>query len=163
MQESWTHFLTWVRGGEHDPEQLSNAHIAFLQALQHYLLLSDDAFVASLQRFLRHVDATVGILYRLESTSVELVHDHKDMMLELGRSRKRLDSEMKSLMNRLRRIDAERGSGAPMILRSAASEALHLEMGAFEPNRCGGVDRLLMKLDYGAEMDDGNDLEQALI
>lgn len=54
---------------------------------------------------------------------------------------------MKALVERLREIDSERiGASGPQ-----PTSALEEGEGRYEPIRVGGIDRLLMKLDWGVE------------
>lgn len=147
---------------QHDPEAVATAHRRFMSSVAYYLLLTDTAFTKALRLFCTHVDELVAYVTRLTSTQASLdleeddgvedyAQDYKKeerrVKLELDRSRKRLDSDLKALVERLREIDGERiGTSAPGLLSGAA-----VEEGAFEPLRVGGIDRLLMKLDWDEE------------
>ena len=146
---------------QHDPEALSLAHRRFLSSIAYSLLLTDTAFTTALRTCFAHVDELVAYVTRLQTIqqSLDLEEDEgfedyqhnyhqeeKDVKLELDRSRRRLDSDLKTLVERLREIDSERvgaGGVGPMRKEGITSE------GEFEPLRIGGVDRLLMKLDWG--------------
>lgn len=147
---------------QHDPEAVALAHRRFLSSMAYYLLLTDTAFTKALRVFCTHVDELVAYFTRLTSIqgSLDLEEDdgvedyaqdykkeEKKVKVELDRSRMRLDSDLRTLVERLREIDGERiGTSAPGILSGAA-----MEEGAFEPIRVGGIDRLLMKLDWDEE------------
>jgi hypothetical protein len=65
----------------------------------------------------------------------------------MDRARRRLDSDLKALVERLREIDSERiGASAP-----GTASTVVTDEGAYEPLRVGGIDRLLMKLDWSGE------------
>lgn len=155
----------------HDPEVLSSAHRLFLRSLSYALLLTDMPYTHALRSFLTHVDELVAFIDRLRTIQrnldlerdegvvdalVNYEQEEKDVLLELDRSRKRVDIDLRSLVGRLRELDKERvGTGL-----FGDGETI----GGFEPWKGGGVDRLLMKLDFGAsanevvEEDDGFDL-----
>jgi hypothetical protein len=144
---------------QHDPEALSLAHRRFLSAISYALLLTDLAFTKAIREFFSHVDELAAYITRLQTIrqNLDLEEDdgvedftanyrqeEKDVTVQLDRARRRLDSDMKTLIARLRDIDAERvGSGPGFSMTGAWEE------GQYEPLRVGGVDRLLMKLDWG--------------
>ncbi|KAF2838951.1 hypothetical protein M501DRAFT_935234 [Patellaria atrata CBS 101060] len=138
-----------------DPETIATAHRKFLSALVYSLLLTDVSFARTLQLFLIHVDEYVAFIVRLQRIHQNLdleeddgvvdalanyAQDEQDISLELDRARKRVDSDMKSLVGRLREIDVE---------RIGSRQFDHKGQEDFEPWKGGGVDRLLMKLDFG--------------
>ncbi|KAF2473834.1 Spc98 family protein [Lindgomyces ingoldianus] len=152
------------RERHHDPETLASAHRQFLGSLSFSLLLTDVTFTRIIRDFFTHVDELVAFITRLHSVrqNLDLEEDdgvedflknykqeEKDVGIELDRSRRRLDGDMKSLISRLRDIDAERLGSTPN-LGSLGSR----EEGGYEPLRLGGVDRLLMKLDWGITEDE---------
>ena len=146
----------------HDPESLASAHRRFLDSITYSLLLTDFSFTRSLREFLTHVDELVAFVTRLQIVQQNLdleedgvvddlanyAQEEKEVELELDRARKRVDSDLKSLVARLREIDAERVGSSPYPRQST------LRSGGYEPWRVGGVDRLLMKLDWGSGADD---------
>lgn len=173
VQESFDHFLSWVNGvpdspsgtdlrHQHDPEALALAHRFFLSSISYSLLLTDMIFPKLLRTFCTHVDELVAYITRLtgiqqnldleEDEGVEdfaqnYQKEEKEVALELDRARRRLDSDLKGLVERLRDIDSERiGASAPGI-----GDPFSAEETAYEPPRIGGIDRLLMKLDWGGE------------
>ncbi|KAF1990730.1 hypothetical protein K402DRAFT_410176 [Aulographum hederae CBS 113979] len=144
---------------QRDPEALASAHRRYLTALVHQLLFTDISFTSHLRTFLRHADELVAYLVRLQDIQISLdleedegvedalathAEDEKEVKKELDRSRKRLDGDMKALVARLRELD-ERTEESQM--PSAVNE------GDFEPWRGVGVDRLLMKLEFGGYVD----------
>ncbi|KAI8942510.1 hypothetical protein NX059_000574 [Plenodomus lindquistii] len=155
---------------QHDPEAVATAHRRFLSSMAYYLLLTDTAFTKAIRQMCTHVDELVAYVTRLTSIQENLdleeddgVEDYaqnykkeeKRVKLELDRARKRLDSDLKTLVERLREIDSERiGTSAPGLPSGAA-----IEEGDFEPLRVGGIDRLLMKLDWDEEEEEEQDHE----
>ncbi|KAF1362753.1 Spc98 family protein [Lizonia empirigonia] len=147
---------------QHDPEALAFAHRHFLASVAHSLLVTDSAFTKTLRTFCTHVDDLVAYITRLQSIQQNLdleedegVQDFSqnykkeetDVSLEMDRARRRLDSDLKALVDRLREIDSERiGASGPR-----PTHALGGGEGSYEPLRVGGIDRLLMKLDWGVE------------
>lgn len=151
------------RPEQHDPEALSLAHRRFLSSIAYSLLLTDQAFTSALRTCFTHVDELVAYVTRLQSIqqNLDLEEDEgfedykhnyhqeeKDVKLELDRSRRRLDSDLKTLVERLRELDTERigTGGTGMVGKEAAASDEE-----YEPLKVGGVDRLLMKLDWGGE------------
>ncbi|KAF2493824.1 hypothetical protein BU16DRAFT_488571 [Lophium mytilinum] len=147
----------------HDPETLASAHRAFLASLAYSLLLTDFLFTTALREFLVHVDELVAYITRLQLVQqnldleddgiVDAMADYpkeeREVALQLDRARKRVDSDLKGLVGRLREVDAERmGGGAGTGVVGGESVGVGA---AYEPWSVGGVDRLLMKLDWGEE------------
>jgi len=182
VKESFDHFLLWVNGAlesvikdeaprQHDPEALALAHRQYLSSISHSLLLADSTFPRLLRAFCTHADELVAYTTRLTSIQRNLdleedegvedfAHTHqmeeKEVALELDRARRRLDSDLKEIVERLREIDGERiGASAPGFGVLVADET------AYEPPRLGGIDRLLMKLDWGRE--DTNKEDRVLV
>ncbi|KAF2031572.1 hypothetical protein EK21DRAFT_63177 [Setomelanomma holmii] len=146
---------------QHDPEALALAHRQFLSSVAYSLLVTDGAFPRLLYTFCNHVDELVAYVTRLTSIqqNLDLAEDEgiedfaqnyqkeeKEVSLELDRARRRLDSDLKGLVERLREIDAERiGASAPGVVNKGLTEE-----GLYVALRVGGIDRLLMKLDWDA-------------
>ncbi|OCL14628.1 hypothetical protein AOQ84DRAFT_18691 [Glonium stellatum] len=158
-------FRRSVTGSErapHDPESLASAHRLFLDSLTYSLLLTDFSFSRSLRELLTHVDELVAFITRLQIIQQNLdleedgviddlanyAQEEKRVELELDRARKRVDGDLKTLVARLREIDAERVGSASYPGQTT------LRSDGYEPWRVGGVDRLLMKLDWGSSADD---------
>ncbi|KAI4663998.1 uncharacterized protein J4E79_003498 [Alternaria viburni] len=147
---------------QHDPEALASAHRRFLSSVAYSLLLTDQAFTKALRTLCTHVDELVAYIKRLTKIQQNLdleedegVEDYaqnykkeeREVSLEMDRARRRLDSDLKTLVERLREIDSDRiGASAP-----GTSIGATMEEGAYEPLRVGGIDRLLMKLDWSGE------------
>ena len=147
---------------QHDPEALASAHRRFLSSIAYSLLLTDQAYTKILRTLCTHVDELVAYITRLTKIQQNLdleedegVEDYAQnykkeegqVSVEMDRARRRLDSDLKALVERLREIDSERiGASAPGTVNAAT-----MEEGAYEPLRVGGIDRLLMKLDWSGE------------
>ena len=156
---------TSTRSSKHtqrDPETLASGHRAFLASLIYALLLTDLPYTSQLRSLLGNVDNLVAYLIRLlgiqqnidgeeEATgeaSAHLVQEETRISSELERARKKVDSDLKTVVSRLRQLDQERvGSTRYLDLRA-------VERGDFEVWKGGGVDRLLMKLEFGRMLDD---------
>lgn len=144
-----------------DPETLAAGHRAFLAALTYALFLTDAPYTKELRSLLSNVDQLIALFGRLleiqqridleQDSGLETDHieeDERKINLELDRARKRVDSDLKSVINRLRQLDHQRiGAGRYLDLS-------HVDTGGFEPWKGGGVDRLLMKLEFGRVRDD---------
>ncbi|KAL5113977.1 hypothetical protein ACEQ8H_008159 [Pleosporales sp. CAS-2024a] len=169
VRESYVHFLSWLGAAHspisHDPEALGLAHRRYLTSIVYSLLLTDYVFTASMRQFCTHVDELVAYITRLtgiqqnmdleedegiENFAENSRHEEGHVLMELDRARRRLDSNLKELVERLGHIDNERiGVSAPSInYSSLQSESI------YEPLRAEGLDRLLMKLDWSSELED---------
>jgi hypothetical protein len=151
--------------GQRDPETLAAGHRAFLAALTYALFLTDMPYTKELRSLLNNVDQLIALFIRLldvqqridldQDAGLETEHveeDERKIALELDRARKRVDSDLKSVINRLRQLDHERiGAGRYLDLS-------RVDTGGFAPWKGGGVDRLLMKLEFGRLRDDGYDI-----
>jgi hypothetical protein len=83
--------------------------------------------------------------------------EEAEVRLEMDRARRRLDSDLKTLVERLREIDSDRiGASAP-----GTAIGVTMEEGTYEPLRVGGIDRLLMKLDWSGE-DEEEEIEDLI-
>ncbi|KAI7692210.1 Ubiquitin-activating enzyme E1, partial [Hortaea werneckii] len=178
IKESCDHFEAWVKSpvtaetpdeteaslrskqpqklSQRDPETLASGHRSFLAALTYALLLTDVQYTRELRSLLGNLDALVAFFNRLldlqqkfdiefdaGGTSTLTEEDEHRASLELDRARKRVDSDLKSVVSRLRQLDHERiGSGRYFDMGAADS-------GGYEPWKGGGVDTLLMKLEFG--------------
>lgn len=141
---------------QRDPESLASGHRAFLASLTYALLLTDFQYTAELRSLLGNVDNLVAFFIRLlnlqQKADLEgnyggenelTAEEERNAALDLDRARKRVDSAMKSTVGRLRQLDQER-IGSSRYLNLAPPE-----QGDYEIWKGGGVDRLLMKLEFG--------------
>ncbi len=143
----------------HDPETLTQAHKCYLAALEKALLLHDPTFTTTLRRFMTSIDHMSALMQRLNTiqqsldwetqnevliATNNLAAEEKRLVVDLKASRSKVASGVQALIEALRAIDtasaAERGYQGVQGLTSH---------GGFVPWTGGGVDRLLLKLDYG--------------
>ncbi|KAK3706913.1 hypothetical protein LTR37_012412 [Vermiconidia calcicola] len=185
-RESWSHFEDWVKEpllsdepdisqteaststspapSQRDPETLASGHRTFLASLTYALLLNDITYTKELRSLLGNVDSLIAFFNRLLEVQQKLdlerdasgetgytLEEELRLSLELDRARKKVDSDLKSVVSRLRQLDQERiGSGRYLNASPGDSE--------FEPWKGGGVDRLLMKLEFGRMVEGGFDI-----
>lgn len=185
-RESWTRFETWVKepattpptddssiytegsaeaaSTQKDPETLASGHRILLASLVYTLLLNDVIYTRDLRSLLGNIDNLIAFFNRLLNIQqkLDLEHDsggetgytfqeEQRISLELDRARKKVDSDLKAVISRLRQLDQERiGSGRYLDVGRSES--------GFEPWKGGGVDRLLMKLEFGRMADEGYDI-----
>ncbi|KAK3617441.1 hypothetical protein LTR56_012753 [Elasticomyces elasticus] len=149
---------------QRDPETLAAAHRAFLAALTYATLLTDVPYTREVRSLLGNIDALVAFFNNLLDLQQKLIVEDDDgdtgfaaqeesrISLELDRARKKVESDLRSVINRLRQVDHERiGSGRYLEIQAS-------ESGGFEPWKGGGVDRLLMKLEFGRVPDGAFDI-----
>lgn len=158
---------------QRDPETLATGHRSFLGALTYALLLTDAPYTRELRSLLGAVDQLTAFFGRLldlqarrdaldsASTSEEedptlahLAEEERIAALGLDRARKTVDSGLKAVLARLRAIDQERVGSLRFLDISAAGGgegvAAFRGGGKYEVWRGGGgVNSLLMKLDFG--------------
>ncbi|TKA33531.1 hypothetical protein B0A50_00366 [Salinomyces thailandicus] len=187
IKESCDHFEDWVKTpasaaeedesrvslrseteeevAQRDPETLAAGHRIFLAALTYALLLTDISYTRGLRSLLGNLDSLIAYFNRLLDLQQKLdleyeagdastltEEDEQKSSLELDRARKKVDSDLKAVVNRLRQLDHERiGSGRYLDIGAAEGRA-------YEPWKGGGVDSLLMKLEFGRMADEGYDI-----
>ncbi|KAL2021083.1 hypothetical protein VTK56DRAFT_7502 [Thermocarpiscus australiensis] len=159
----------------HDPQTLATAHSLYLRTLVHRLLLSQQSFTDPLYELLVHIDHLVALVRRLQSVwaaadleadvgvvdaFVDLAREERDVQRELRGVEGRVKDGIEGLVGELRRLEAsgvllgrdegvgqcggedeEEGDSGMVTMR---------ERGGYVPRRVGGIDRLLMKLDFGS-------------
>ncbi len=186
IRGSWQQFLEWMKQESYsgnlqasqisneakvvepitqrDPETLASGHRAFLASLTYALLLNDAQYTQELRSLLGNVDSLIAFFNRQLDIQQKLdteydtggdteytTSEYGRISLELDRARKKVDSDLRSVINRLRQMDRERmGSGRYLEVIAHGS--------GFEPWKGGGVDRLLMKLEFGRMSVDDYDL-----
>ncbi|KAF2482944.1 gamma-tubulin complex component protein [Neohortaea acidophila] len=165
IKASWDHFSAWVREplldtspAQRDPESLASAHRSFLNALAYALLLTDVPYTKDLRSLLTNIDHLLSFFNRLlalqQKTDLERnldeaytaeAEDQARITLELDRARKKVDSDCKGVIARLRKLDRERiGRGRVAVGEGQVEGAM-----GFVPVVAGGLERLLMKLEFG--------------
>ncbi|MCJ1367513.1 hypothetical protein MMC16_006646 [Acarospora aff. strigata] len=153
-----------------DPETLTVAHQRYLKCLAHTLLLTDKPFTRLLHSFLTQVDHFVALITRLHSVQqnidtevddgvvdplADYAAEEQKLIAELRDAKQEVDGGIKVLVTRLRDIDSERVGGDNQPLFEDKDDD-----GGFIPWSGGGLDRLLMKLDFAnLAMDDGRPME----
>jgi hypothetical protein len=151
----------------HDPQTLSIAHRAYLRILVHRLLLTQQSFTDPLYELLVQIDHLVALIHRLQAVwaaadleadmgvvdaFVDLAKEERDVQGEIRGVERRVKQGIEGLIGELRRLE---GSGA--LLNPGGMddglgdrEGTPADWGGYVPRRVGGVDRLLMKLDFGS-------------
>lgn len=155
----------------HDPQALSTAHSLYLRTLICRLLLTQPTFTEPLYALLIHIDHLVSHMQRLQSifTALDLETDAGvvDAFSDLDRD----ESEVKALLHgvesrvrrgieavvaALRALEADDDFMALWEGEDFLGEEDQDELGGvgdslgYVPARVGGIDRLLMKLDFGS-------------
>ncbi|KAI9844202.1 MAG: hypothetical protein M1838_002287 [Thelocarpon superellum] len=155
----------------HDPETLTHAHRTYLRALVHHLLLDDEPFTKTLRHFLQRADQLGTTVSRLQETwqaldletddgvidsFSDVRRDERDILRALLDGAAEVQTLLGKLVKRLRALDAERAgrTGGGSSSRGGWGGGAEGAGGgdgadAFVPWRATGVDRLLMKLDFG--------------
>jgi Gamma tubulin complex component N-terminal/Gamma tubulin complex component C-terminal len=159
---------TFDHNAPHDPETLSQAHHSYLSNLLSSLFLTDHPFVTLLRGFLVKIDHLVSCVNRIERcwVNVDLEEDEgvfdglkdfaaeeTEVLVELSGVIKNVKEAIDDLFHRLESLDEESGKrGVTKLIGE------HLTGDHYEPSvAIGGVDRLLMKLDFGNRRPHGND------
>ncbi|KAJ5990512.1 hypothetical protein N7499_011060 [Penicillium canescens] len=162
--------------GRHDPEALTVAHRRHLASLVQSLFLTEVPFTNTLRSILTDIDRFVALVIRLENIQrnmdletdegvvdamIDYAQEEREMWEMLGSTRNHVETGMKDLVTSLRNIDDSRsgeGRGSvdfgtefgqmgfgPQREDSAGPSFSH-----YMPRKPAGVDRLLMKLDFGS-------------
>ena len=142
-----------------DPETLTQAHKSYLASLKKALLLHDPAFTSALRRLMTSIDHMSALMQRLDTIQHSLISDsrneesiatnhmgaeEKRLVVDLKASRSKVISGVQALTEALRAIDA-----ATAAERGFQGDPGFTQLDGFVPWTGGGVDRLLLKLDYG--------------
>jgi len=165
------------RQHHHDPQTLATAHRLYLLTLVQRLLLTRPSFTDPLYELLVHIDHLVALIHRLHGiwASVDLEADAGvvDAFVDLEREEVDIKGEIKAVEEKVRKGvqhvvgvlrtleggpfmgDEPDGDGVVEgIYEDGAALGLR-ERGQYVPRRVGGLDRLLMKLDFGTWVDSG--------
>lgn len=161
--------------GRHDPEALTVAHRRYLSTLVQSLFLTDVTFTSVLRTLLTSVDRFVALVIRLETIQrnidletdegvvdalVDYAQEEREVWQDLRTTREDVTTGIKDLVESLRNIDDHRsGEGLDPAAQfgwgqtwpgtradARTSPGFH----HYIPRRPAGVDRLLMKLDFGS-------------
>ena len=145
---------------QRDPESLSNAHRHYLECLVHSLLLDDHRYTHALRLFMTHIDHLIALIERLSvvqhhldletdagvmDTFTNYKVEEQELLKDLSEARSEVDLDVANLVQRLRDIDAERADAGSHVFNHGA-----VGDDGFMPWRSGGIDRLLMKLDFAS-------------
>ncbi|PFH55874.1 hypothetical protein XA68_17474 [Ophiocordyceps unilateralis] len=146
----------------HDPQTLGRAHSVYLSALAQRLLLAEPTFTEPLYKLLKHMDRLASLMRRLHAVFIaaDLEADAGvvDASVDLGREEAELTAQLGAMETQVRK-GIEDVVGQLRILESRTeceAEAVEDDVDDVLPGRkyvvgrIGGVDRLLMKLDFGS-------------
>ncbi|KAJ5479582.1 hypothetical protein N7530_005091 [Penicillium desertorum] len=162
--------------GRHDPEALTVAHRRHLSSLVQSLFLTDLPFTNTMRGLLTNIDLFVALVIRLETIQrnmdletdegvedalVDYAHEEREVWEELRATRNDVEAGIKNLVGSLRAIDDSRsGEGlGPVELAtnfgqmwpgSRQADSTSSGFDHYMPHKAPGVDRLLMKLDFGS-------------
>lgn len=144
----------------YDPETLTQAHRKYLERLKIELLLNNTEFTHLLRRFMTSIDHLSALMQRfdvtqrdldsqidndMESEKGHLANDSRRTLEDLKTSSLKVAGEVQALIGSLRAIDAARADGRQYKSTNAA-----VDQDEFVPWTGGGIDRLLLKFDYGS-------------
>ncbi|KAL4753292.1 hypothetical protein BDW72DRAFT_36971 [Aspergillus terricola var. indicus] len=153
----------------HDPEALTAAHRRYLFSLAQSLFLNDTAFTKALRDLLARIDHFIALVIRLESIQrnmdlesdegvvdalVDYASEERGVWNALRAARADTERGIKEIIARLQDIDNSRAQEGRMMFEPAANATGswmigHMNGHSFRPRKAAGVDRLLMKLDFG--------------
>lgn len=175
------------RGSQlHDPQTLTMAHRTYLRTLVGRLLLMHRPFTDPLYELLAHIDRLVALVHRLHGiwSSADLESDvgvvdafvdhereERDVRGEIARVEAAIREGVEGVVGVLRGLEGAPGGsllvgpdeedgkdgGKDGGTNDDTAFELEEEQGAYVPRRVGGVDRLLMKLDFGSWFASGRD------
>ncbi|KAI1182619.1 Spc97/Spc98 family protein [Nemania serpens] len=158
----------------HDPQTLSTAHRLYLGALTRRLLLTQPSFATPLYDLLVQIDTLVALVGRLHAVWAaadleadegvvdafsNLEAEERDVRAQLRGVERRVKFGIEDVVGALRTLSLDEGFAAEMEGEDEEGEGGEeggLEgdgdgngVGRYRPRRVGGIDRLLMKLDFG--------------
>lgn len=175
-QESSFEGFGQMASQRHDPETLTIAHRGYLFSLVQSLFLTDVPFTKALRSLLTSVDHFIALVVRLEGIQrnmdletdegvvdalVDYAAEEKEVWQSLSAARRQVEAGIKNLVARLRDIDDNRsGEGRKMFDAARPQPGLWAAppqtgtradpaISQYVPRKAAGVDRLLMKLDFG--------------
>lgn len=153
----------------HDPEALTVAHRRHLSSLVKSLFLTEVSFTSALRALLTGVDLFVALTIRLETIQrnmdletdegvvdalVDYAQEEQEVWQELRVTSDNVQSGMKDLVASLREIDDSRSGGESLGTATTGQSGTGPSTGPgfrhYVPRQPAGVDRLLMKLDFGS-------------
>lgn len=156
----------------HDQQALATGHTLYLRTLAHRLLLTQKSFTAPLFTLLMHIDHLVTHTHRLHSiytamdletdagvmdsfTDLEAEQDQVTHQLRAVQAKVRHDIEtvinaLETLSNDAHFLAAWEGDALASSAAAEQEDDLLAPGQAYKPQRLGGLDRLLRKLDFGS-------------
>ncbi|PKS08848.1 hypothetical protein jhhlp_003458 [Lomentospora prolificans] len=160
-----------ARFQQHDPESLSTAHRIYLRSLCRHLLLTQPSYTEPLYSLLVHIDQLVALIRRLHSiweamdletdagvvdAFVDLERDEREVIPAIRVLEGNIRTSISDVIAALRALEMDTAFAAE--LEGDTDPGLddyhpHAEEAgggaAFVPPRIGGINHLLMKLDFG--------------
>ncbi|KAI2620833.1 Spc97/Spc98 family protein [Xylaria nigripes] len=157
----------------HDPQTLSTAHRQYLSTLVRRLLLTRGSFTTPMYDLLVQTDHLVALVHRLHSVWVaadleadegvvdafsNLDAEEKDVRTQLRSVEQRVKTGIEDVISALRTLSQDSGFAAEMEGEERVFEDNldHEGVDVYRPRRVGGIDRLLMKLDFGGWFEAGD-------
>lgn len=155
----------------HDPQTLAAAHGLYLTTLVRRSLLSQPSFTDPLYTLLVAMDQLVALINRLQETwnsidleddlgvvdaFVDLAREEQDVKEQIRETVDKIKAGIEGVIGVLRNLEADH-EGLAWGDDDAGTDAAGgiREEGQYVPRRVGGVDRLLMKLDFGSWFESG--------
>lgn len=159
----------------HDPQTLAAAHRLYLSTLVRRILLSQELFTDSLYGLLMDIDQLVAFVHRLQEVwnaidleedvgvvdaFVDLEREERDVRGQIQATVGKIKSGIEGVIDVLRNLEADYeglawGDDDDAGNDDEGGTGRLREEGQYVPRRVGGVDRLLMKLDFGSWFDAG--------
>ncbi|KAJ5874072.1 Spc97/Spc98 [Penicillium soppii] len=156
--------------GRHDPEALTVAHRRHLESLVYSLLLTETRFTNILRGLLTNIDRFAALVIRLETIQrnmdletdegvvdalVDYASEEREVWEELSVTRRDVDTGINTLVTSLRDIDDSRSGDGRGLTSGQLWPGSHKDddtpgFSHYVPRKAAGVDRLLMKLDFGS-------------
>ncbi|KAL4909317.1 hypothetical protein BDW74DRAFT_80115 [Aspergillus multicolor] len=148
----------------HDPEALTAAHRRYIFSLVQLLFINDAPFTEALRGLLAKIDHFIALVIRLESIQrnmdlesdegvvdalVDYATEEREVWHALREARGDTEKGINQVIARLRDIDDSRAEEGRMMFEPSTSATSHWSGCSFRPRKAAGVDRLLMKLDFG--------------
>lgn len=155
----------------HDPQTLAAAHSLYLSTLIRRTLLSQPSFTDPLYSLLVEMDQLVALINRLQETwnsidleddlgvvdaFIDLAREEQDVKKQIQETVVKIKSGIEGVISVLRNLEADHEGLAWGDDDTGAADGAAggiREEGQYVPRRVGGVDRLLMKLDFGSWFD----------
>lgn len=157
--------------GRHDPEALTVAHRRYLSTIIQSLFLADLSFTGVLRALLTSVDRFVALTIRLDTIQrnmdleadegvvdalVDYAQEEREVWQELRETRGDVNKGIQDLVTSLRDIDDRRSGPAYSVNNGTTGPRVRPDganvpnFSHYQPRQPAGVDRLLMKLDFGS-------------